>query len=102
MRKITYRVGEWQNCLYLVTVKVVPGWEDPERFMIALHYNDPETLEVVQVVRIENMALDYVHMDKLHLDVEDHHKAVEMDIWDAWNEIQQNWKSYARKHDRNS
>ena len=69
--------------------------------MATVYYRElrVETLEEekVEIARIENKAHGFCHMDQLFKQGEPK-KEMDLDIYQAWQHLEDNWEKYARRH----
>jgi hypothetical protein len=95
-------LGDFRENKYFPTVEINPGWDAPEKYVATVYYRDLdlETLEEkkVEVVRIENKAHGFCHMDRLFEEGEQK-KRKEMDVYEAWKHLQEKWRKYARRYE---
>ncbi|ESP88011.1 DUF7718 family protein [Candidatus Halobonum tyrrellensis] len=92
-----YRLGRYAGHEYFLTASARPGFDDPAEFAVVVHYNDVETSESVQVVRIDT-AHGFVHIDRLYR--RDQPKdELDLGFWDAVEYAEEHWRTYAEGHE---
>lgn len=97
-------LGTLDGTTYFLYVETRPGWNKSEKFVATVYYRklDPETLEEekLEVVRIDNMSHGFCHIDKLYKEDRPREK-VDMTVYEAWDYLEENWKTFARKYNEN-
>ncbi|MFB6100885.1 MAG: hypothetical protein ABEK16_06480 [Candidatus Nanohalobium sp.] len=97
-------LGSLEGDKYFLFVEVNPSWDDPEKFVATVYYRElnPETLkeEKTEIARIENKAHGSCHMDQLFRQGEPK-KEMDVDVYQAWQHLEDNWKKYARRYKDN-
>lgn len=96
MPKNTELLGKFKESLYSVTRSVKPSFHDVEKFSISIHFTDPDNLEQVEIVRIDN-SHGYVHIDKLFKEGDPKEELPNLDAFSAYNYLKNNWKDFARR-----
>ena len=98
-------LGSFNGKTYFLYVESRPDWDKTERFVAKVYYNklNPQTLEEekIEVVRIDNVSHGFCHIDKLYKQDRPREK-VDMDVYEAWDYLEDNWKKFARKYEGNS
>jgi hypothetical protein len=94
-------LGEFKDENYFLYVEAEPDWNNPEKFVATVYYRklNPETMEEekIEVVRIENKAHGFCHMDKLFEKGEPKEEK-DMTLYEAWQHLEQKWEKYARRY----
>lgn len=91
------RVGTYRDRPYFVHIRVTPGFDDPAAFAVVCYYESTSN-ENVQIARIDTEH-GYTHFDRLYRRDEPK-EAVDMDFWEAWTHVRENWRTYAESHER--
>jgi hypothetical protein len=104
VEEYTRELGTRNDKHYFLHVEAEPDYNDPDTFAVVLYYNsiDGKTGEerTVEVVRIENKAHGQVHIDQEYLPNKPKDFDVDYTFYEAWTELQENWETYAKQHDR--
>ncbi len=90
------RVGTYRGRPYFVRIRVTPGFNTPEEFAVVCYY-ESRMGENVQIARIDTEH-GYTHFDRLYRRDEPK-EPVEMDFWEAWTRMRNNWRTYAKSHE---
>lgn len=99
-RFYSYRLGSDDGRVYHLSVSGAPSMNHVEDFAVAVHFNDADTDETVEIVRIDT-SHGFVHIDRLYradqpkdeLDVET--------LWEAEALLREQWRRYAESYARN-
>ena len=98
-------LGYYKDRKYLIYVDA-DDWNDPEntKFVVTAYYRkiDMRTGEEqkIEICRIDNKSHGFTHMDQLFKTGEPK-KKMDVGFYEAWQIIKDNWKKYARRHDKN-
>jgi hypothetical protein len=91
------RLGRYRGRPYFLSVRVDPDLNDPTEFAVVVHY-ERSNGERVQIARIDTEH-GYTHFDRLYRR-EQPKDPVDMNIWAAWDHMEENWRTYARSYER--
>lgn len=97
-REATWELGTYGERVYQLTIRVVPNYDVVEAFSVVVHYRDPRTDSGVQVARIDT-SHGYPHVDRLYRR-DQPKEPLDVDVWEAAERLEANWRRYARQHDR--
>ncbi|MDY6768740.1 MAG: hypothetical protein SVW02_01385 [Candidatus Nanohaloarchaea archaeon] len=104
MKGVRQHLGTLDRRDYVLYVNVEPDWNDPARFAATVSYHrvDPDTgeEEKVEIARIENQTHGYAHVDRLWT-AEQGKEEFEGGVYEAWMQLRDNWRKYARRYRRN-
>lgn len=100
MDRNTELLGRYKGRFYSITRKVEPSFQDIEEFSITVHYTDPETLEEIEIVRIDS-SHGHVHMDRLFEEGNPKEELPYLDAFSAYQYLKDNWERFAKKFHRN-
>lgn len=96
--EVTWELGTYGKRTYHLTIRVVPNFDLVEEFSVVLHYLDAPSDSRVQIARIDT-SHGFVHFDRLYR--RDRPKEpIDVDVWEAAERLEANWRRYARSHDR--
>lgn len=97
-------LGTHRGRTYFLYVESRPDWNKSEKFVATVYYKklNPETLEEekIEIARIDNMSHGFCHIDKLYKQGRPREK-VNMTVYEAWDYLENNWKTFATKHEEN-
>lgn len=96
----SFELGELDNNYYYISIKVEPDCNNVDKFSVNIYFKNPKTFEPEEIVRIDNYHEDYhgqTHKHKLYRRNEPV-KKVNMDVWEAWDDLESNWKVYVDKY----
>jgi len=96
----TRLLGRYEDRPYFVSVSVSPDVNSVEEFSVAVHYNDPNTEQEVQIARIDT-AHQTVHFDRLYRRDQPKDTDVEFSVWEAEQHLEDNWRQFARTYAEN-
>lgn len=97
-RETRHPLGEFRGRTYYLQVRATPSFNEVQTFAATVFYRDPAEDRAVEIARIDT-SHGYVHFDRLYR--RDRPKdPVDVDIWEATERLQTNWRRYARSHDR--
>lgn len=91
------QLGSYHGREYRLMVRATPSFNDPEEFAVVVFFTDSEG-ESFQIARIDTEH-DHVHFDRLYKRGQPK-DPVDMDLWDAWSHLQDNWRTYASSYEQ--
>lgn len=99
-----YKHGDFRGTAYYVGVRADPGVYRPSSFAVVLFYQDDhgEAVEVAKVDNTEHREGD-VHVDRFYREIGAPRKDFDVDLStlsEAEAYIRENWRRFARLHDR--
>ena len=100
-----YVAGRYLGREYRIGVRANPEIYDPESFAVVLFYKRPES-EYVEVAKVDDSEHDEgaVHFDRYYRENKSERKDFDVEvhsIFDAEELLRENWRRYARLHERN-
>lgn len=97
MARNTEFLGSFNGFKFSITRKVQPSFQNPDEFSISVHFTEPDTLQEVEIVRIDN-SHGYVHLHKFFREDERIERKPSLDAFTAYDLLKAEWRVYAKKY----
>jgi hypothetical protein len=91
------QLGDYQGRRLFLKIRVSPTFNEIEDVGVGL-YLDPRTDATIQIARIDT-SHGFVHFDRLYRR-DQPKEPIDVDVWEAAERLEANWRRYARSHDR--
>lgn len=89
------RLGVYYGRTFFLQIRADPDLNTVEDFAVILYFED-ETGDSVEVLRVDQTH-GYTHIDRLYRRDEPK-DTVDWDLFEAWEQISENWRTYARSY----
>lgn len=97
-KEVTWELGTYGQRTYQLTIRVDPNFDLVEEFSVVLHYRNAPSDSSIHIARIDT-SHGFVHFDPLYRR-DQPKEPIDVDVWEAAERLEANWRRYARSHNR--